>query len=239
MMWVIILFFLLPDIGSLRKADDLYKSGKYQEALEIYQKVHRENPGDFKTVFNIANTLYQLGKYEEAASMYNQARNLAKYANDAGNTFYNKALSDMKKSDLQSALQNTMNAIKANPKDQDAKANFEIFSRLLDQQQKQEQQQDKNDDKKDQKDNKDGKDDKNNDQKNQNQQGDDKKDQQQNQQNQNQQQEQNKPQQQDAKISPEQAKRLLDAMKKNEQESLLKKMEFQKNNQRKKAEKDW
>lgn len=63
-------------------------------------------------------------------------------------------------------------------------------------------------------------------------------DQKQDQQNkQEQQKKQNQPQ--EAKISPEQAQRLLDAMKKNEKEQLLKRNDFQKRNERRKAEKDW
>ncbi len=48
-----------------------------------------------------------------------------------------------------------------------------------------------------------------------------------------------KPEPQQAKISPEQAARLLDAMKKNEKEQLLKRADFQKRNERRKTDKDW
>jgi len=236
-----LLLLFSADISQLKKADQYYRDGKYEDALIIYQAQLNEEPGNYSIAFNIGNTLYKLGRYDEAKKAFQRAESLTQSAEKSANSYYNQSLTGIKSEKTEEAIKDLKNAIKLNPEDKDARANFEIMSRLLDKK-KQEQKQDKKDNK-DQKD-KDKKDDKNQDKDNKNQ-DQNKKDQekkdkqdQQNKQDQKQQ-EDKKKQQQQAKISPEQAARLLDAMKKNEKEQLLKRADFQKRNDRRKTDKDW
>lgn len=243
---VILLFS--TDISQLKKADELYRNGKYEDALSIYQAQLNEDPSNYSIAFNIGNTLFKLGKFDDAKKAYQRAESLTQSAEKSANSFYNKSLAGIKSQQIEEAMKDLKTAIKLNPDDKDARANFEIVSRLLDKKKQEEKKQDQKQNK-DQK----NKDDKNQQDKNQqdknkqDQKNQDKKDQeqkdkqQQNQQNKEDQQQpdQKKKQQQVAKISPEQAQRLLDAMKKNEKEQLLKKADFQKRTERRKSDKDW
>ncbi|NUQ80629.1 MAG: tetratricopeptide repeat protein [Bacteroidetes bacterium] len=224
MIWLILAFLSL-DIGNLQKADLLYKKGQYAEALQLYQNEQKERPDDPLLAFNIGNTLMKLGRQDEAVRQYQLSESLTRSAPVAGKSAYNRALANMKQQEMEKALLDARQAVKLNPADPDARANAEVISRLIDLRQQQQKQQQNKDDKKDQ--NK-------QDQQKQEQQ---KQDQQKNDQKK---QDQQKPdqQQQQATMPKEQAQRLLDALKKNEQEALLKKKEMQ-TRQRRKTDKDW
>lgn len=236
---IVVMFLLSADISQLKKADELYKSGKYEEALTIYQQQLNEDPGNFKIAFNIGNSLLKLGRYDEAKKAFQRAESLTKYSDEASASYYNKSLTNAKSNEFENSLKDLKTAIRLNPDDSDAKANFEIVSRMLEKQKQQEQQQQKQNKQQ-------NKDDKNKKENQKDQNSDDKKkedqqkqqDQQKNDQ-QKKEEQQKESQPQEAKISQEQAQRLLDAMKKNEKEQLLKRNEFQKQTGRKKAEKDW
>lgn len=208
------------DISRLKKADELYRQGKFDQALEIYQSELNKNPGDYATAFNVGNALFKSGKFDEAEKAWAHAKSLTQKPGNVSASAYNQAVADFQKRDLQEALKQTKEAIRMNPDDEDARANFEVLSRLL----KKQQEQQKNNQKKDQK-------------KDQDQKKDDKKEDKKQQDQKNQEQNQKK-QQQVSQIPKEQAQRLLDALKKNEKEALLKKKEMQ-SRSRKQVDKDW
>lgn len=224
MMWLV-LALLFTDIGNLQKADLLYKKGQYAEALQIYQAEQKEKPDDPLLAFNIGNALMKLGRQDEAVRQYQLSESLTRSASVAGQSAYNRALANMKQQEMDKALQDARKAVKLNPDDPDARANVEVISRLIDLRQQQQNQQQNQDNKKDQK---------QQDQKKQDQQNQEKQKQDQ----QNKDQKNPDQQQQQATMPKEQAQRLLDALKKNEQEALLKKKEMQ-TRQRRKTEKDW
>lgn len=223
MTWLLMVLLLISgDISKLKKADALYRQEKYEDAYKIYREELDKNPGNFELAFNAGNALYKMGKYDEAEKLFDHAKSLTKSATQSSAGQYNQSLVNLKKKELEKALTDMKNAIRQNPDDADAKANFEVISRLLKKQQQQQQQQQK-DQKKQDKDQK--KDDK---QKQQDQKDQDKKDQK----------DQQKEQQQQSQIPKDQAERLLDALKKNEKEALLKKKEMS-GKVRKQVEKDW
>lgn len=222
MIWTMLILLLLSgDVTKLKKADALYRSQKYEEAYAIYREELDKNPGDFELAFNAGNALYKMGKYEEAEKLFDQAKSLTNSAAKSSAGKYNQSLSNLKKKDLEKALTEMKEAIKQNPSDEDAKANFEVISRLLKKQQQQQQQQ-KDQKKKDKDDKKDEK------QKQQEKNDQDKKDQK----------DQQKEQPRQSQIPKEQAQRLLDALKKNEKEALLKRKEMS-GKVRRQVDKDW
>ncbi|MCA0447138.1 MAG: tetratricopeptide repeat protein [Bacteroidetes bacterium] len=223
MTWLLMILLLISgDITKLKKADGLYRQEKYEDAYKIYREELDKNPGDFELAFNAGNALYKMGKFDEAEKLFDHAKTLTKSATQSSAGQYNQSLANFKKKELEKSLSGLKDAIRQNPEDADAKANFEVISRLLKKQQQQQQQQQKDQNKQDKEQKKDDK------QKQQDQKDQDKKDQK----------DQQKEQPQQSQIPKEQAQRLLDALKKNEKEALLKRKEMS-GKVRKQVEKDW
>lgn len=142
----VVMFFTSADISQLKRADELYKNGKYEDALAIYQEQLNEEPGNFNIAFNIGNTLLKLGRYDDAKKAFQRAESLTKSAGQSADTYYNRSLSSIKAEEMDAAVKDLRTAIKLNPEDKDAKANYEIVSRLLDKRkQEQKQKKSKND----------------------------------------------------------------------------------------------
>lgn len=225
-----------------------YAKGRYDKALEEYQKAQQALPAEKILQLNNGTALLGAGKAQDALSPLMSAS--ADPRRDVqSRALYNAGNALAGAQQLEGALDAYRRAILADPKNLDAKFNYELMKRKLEEQKKQDEKKDK--DKKDQ--NKDQDKDQNQDQK---------KDQDKNQQQQQQQQDQNKDQKQDPNqeqkpdpnqpppngepkdgppppagmMTKQEAERLLDALKDNEIKQLKEKL---KSNRRKNVEKDW
>jgi len=56
--------------GLLVKGNELFNQGKYQEALEEYERIEEENPLFYQIHLNIGNCYYELGDTEKAIQNY-------------------------------------------------------------------------------------------------------------------------------------------------------------------------
>lgn len=184
-----------------QKANNLYKQGKNDESLKLYDDALLLSPSDSKLKMNKGSALYQTGQFDKAEELYNGSLSIEdkKAKADAhynlGNILFRQGEKLQKSGDpsskekYQAALQNFIQTLDLRPSDPDAKWNLQLAHNRIKQveQQQKQQQQDKNDknDKKDQsKDDKDKQnqdknknDQKQNDDQSKNQQNQDKKDQ--------------------------------------------------------------
>ncbi|MCO5263578.1 tetratricopeptide repeat protein [Lentimicrobium sp.] len=205
----------------IRKGNKLYENGKYKEAEIDYRKAMEAAPASAKSNFNLGNALYRQENYEEAEQGFINAAGLFKpneqvakagVLHNLGNTY-------LKAEKYQESVEAYKQALRLNPDDEDTRYNLAYARRKLMQQQQQQQQQQQNNDKQDDQ----------KDQENQQPRQD-----QSDQQDQKDQQQQQKPQ-----ISKQDAERMLQALKNDEQKTLDKV-----NKQKVKAvpsqvEKDW
>ncbi len=187
---------------------DLVKSGNaafaandFKKALEFYRSAETEIPESPELNYNIAGTLSREGKYEESVDMYTKSLNTTDINLEAqahynlGNTYFHME-------DYQNAITSYENALKINPNDLDAKFNLELARKRLKEQikpeqQKQDQQQQQQQQQQEQQQ-----------QQNPDEQSDDQKDQQQQDQ-----QQQEQQQQQQQEMTKEDAERILNALK--------------------------
>jgi Ca-activated chloride channel homolog len=240
-MIVAVLASLSLAVGSPRRE---VKSGNraamagQNDAAMLHYKKALDQKGDSSVVFyDLGNLMYSAGDYDNAAKSYTGSYNPKDPAAVQSQTFFNLGNSLFESKKYDQALAAYVEALRRNPKDDDARYNLELARRMLQQQQQQKQQQKQDQDQK--------KDEQKQDQQQQQQQ-DQKQDQQQQEQQQEQQAEQNQQQQDQQqqqqmtgqKMSKEDAERLLNALLQNEQDA-LKDAKKVKVAARAKREKDW
>jgi Ca-activated chloride channel family protein len=204
-------------VKSVKAGNEAFAKKDYMKALEEYHAAETDLPVSPELDYNIGGALFEQGKYEEAVDKFTRALNstdpaVAVQAHyNLGNTYY-------RMQDYVKAIQSYEEALKIDPKDMDAKYNLELARKMLkenskpdqkNQQNKQDQQKQKQDQKQDQQD------------KDQNK----KKDQQNADQIDKSQDQQDKQQQQKAdpkdtrQMSKEDAERVLNALRDNEQDT--------------------
>jgi Ca-activated chloride channel homolog len=219
-----------------KKGNELFKKGKFDDAMKEYDDALLIAPADTLLKMNKGSSLYRLGRFDEADSAYAGTLSI-KNRQKRADAHYNLGNIQFKEGDMlmqsggqgadekyKSALQNYIAALDLRPDDRNAKWNIELTQRRIQRQQ----QQQKNQDKQDKNNNKQ---DKNKDQNNQNKKDRNKQDQNKQDKNQDQnkkdenkndQQNQNskndKQQQQPPKPQPQDNK---DAMKKKEAERIV------------------
>jgi tetratricopeptide (TPR) repeat protein len=209
----------------IRRGNQAFENEKFQEAELHYRKALENNENSFRGSFNLGNSIYRQDHYEEAANAFQRA--IANQTDDIGrsNAFFNFGNSLLMNQQIPESIEAYKNALRLNPADEDARHNLVYAQQMLEQQEQQQQQDgDSQDDKQDQK--------------------DDKQDQQQEQQDQEDQQQDPTEQQQQETAQPQQisrqeAERMLQALKEEEEKTLDKIKEQRFRQQKVGVEKDW
>ncbi|MEG8946880.1 tetratricopeptide repeat protein [Rosettibacter firmus] len=179
---------------------ELYKNKKFADAEVNFKKGLEKKSDLFEGHFNLGDAYYKQGRYDEAIQAYKNALSFTKDKINKSKVYHNIGNSFLKSQRYKESIEAYKNALKLNPDDLDTKYNLSYALKYLNQNQNQ------------QKQNKDqNKQDKNN-QNQQNQNNQDKQDRSKENQKQNQQ------QQQKNQISKEEAERILEALKNNEQD---------------------
>ena len=160
------------------KGIESYQNKEYETALNEFLSAKGIKPDLPELKNNTASALYQMKKYKEALEEFSGI-DPEKVKIPASRLFYNVGNSFFRLEQYDKALESYKKSLLADPSDMDAKKNFEITLKKIEDQKKQQDQKDQ--DKKDQEDKKDQKDQNKDkqDQKNQDQKDQDKKDQQQ------------------------------------------------------------
>jgi tetratricopeptide (TPR) repeat protein len=226
LLFLIILFaspiFAQKENPLIRQGNKQYEEGKYKEAEIDYRKAIEQKPGSVKGSYNLGNSLYRQENYDEAIRSFSDAGSLMKDANattKAAN-LHNLGNSLLKGGKLQESIEAYKQSLRLNPKDEDTRYNLAYAMKQLQQQQQQQQQnQDKKDDQKDKNDQKDQQDQQNNPSQDKDEQKDKPKE---------------KPQ-----ISKQDAERMLQALKNDEQKTLEKVNQQKVKGTAVQIEKDW
>jgi len=215
-----------PTYDKNQAANRLYKQGKYDQALKLYDEAGLADPQNPRLKMNKGSAHYKMGQFDQAEQAYSQAQTekdrsaLADLHYNLANALFRQGQKSMMQAGgeasgaqekFKGALDNYIKALDNRPSDRDAKWNLQITQQVLEELKKQQQNQQQNKDQKqqDQKQNQDQqqKQDQKQDQKQQDQKQQDQKQQQQKQQ---QQQPMPQPQQSKEELKKEEARKLLE-----------------------------
>lgn len=205
------------DKREVRKGNREYRKGEYKEAEIDYRKALVKDSLSFAANYNLGSVLYRQNDAEEALSVMQKVENQAVAAGYGADYYFNLGDMALAKKDYKTAVEAFAKSLMMRPEDLDAKENFIYARKMLENQQQNQNQNNQNnqdqDQNQDQNKDQDRNDDGNQDQ-NQNQNQDDR--------NQDQQKNQSEEQQQspqEAKISPQAAQQMLQAIQAREKET--------------------
>lgn len=125
------------DDAVLYKANQLYQSGNYPAAQELYNKVLERNPNNSIALFNKANALQQQKNYEAAAKQFQQAVLVSNNTALKAKAYYNSGVAAIKQQQLNDAITAFKESLLLNPNSDSARNNLQ---KALNEQQKNEQQ---------------------------------------------------------------------------------------------------
>jgi len=221
--------FVASSLNDARKANEAFKNGDYELAVQLYRQAIDQNPDNSRLYFNLGNALAEAGNTEEAMEVYEKFKSMTEVNDQQALADYNKGKLLSEQENFDEAISHFREALRKNPDDEDARFNYELAQRMK-QQQEQQQQEQQQDSQSDQ-DDSDGEEEEQENDQNQ-------------QQNPNQQpQNQDQPQDQEQRPEPsnmseEEAENILDALEQLERE-LLENREKEANVRRQQNDKDW
>lgn len=247
LLFVLCLLSFIPSYSQserslVRRGNRDIEKERYHDAEIKYRKALEENRLMEEAGFNLGNSLYLQDKYQEADSQYFDIASRAKNDSLKEASYYNLGNSFYKSEQYDGAVQAYKQALRINPDDEDARYNLAMAQKKLKDSEGQNGGQNQDQQNQNQQ---------NQNQQNQNQQNQNQQNQQQNQdeqqgqeqqQQQGQQDEQQDGEQQEAQqmnISKDDAERMLEALKNNEQKTLQKVQESKTKGQKVKIDKDW
>lgn len=215
----------------IRKGNEQYKKQQFTDAEASYKKALERNNRSVEGNYNLGNSYYQQKRFDAARQQYANTVKMSPKKDVAGDANYNIGNTFMEDKKWEESIKSYKAALKANPSDEQARYNLAYAQEMLKKQQQGGGGDNKKDDKKKDEKNKDknkDKQDQNKDKQDQNKDQKDKKDEK----------DQQQPKPQPSKLTPEQAKQLLQALAQQEkklQEDKMKKVKASAGT----VEKDW
>ncbi|MBE0641566.1 MAG: tetratricopeptide repeat protein [Bacteroidales bacterium] len=197
--------------SELRKGNKAYSRSDFAAAELLYRKAADKNPEDQRAIFNLGTSLYRQDNFDDAATHFSGGAATLESMEDRSYAYHNLGNAMVKTGKLKEAVEAYKNALRVNPHNEDARFNLAWVQRQMRREQEQQQEQE------------------------QEQEQQQEQQQQQQQQEQKQEQQSRKPQQ----INKEDAERMLQALKNEEQRTLDKVQQKKVPAERRKTDKDW
>ena len=143
------------DRSSIREGNRLFRSGKHADSEVSYRKAMEKNPRNPQAAYNLGNALFAQKKDSAAVVAYQSGVQLETSAIRKAMGYHNMGVVCQSHKMFAEAIEAYKNALRLNPKDDEARYNLELCKK-----QQKKQQDKKNQDKQDQKKDKNGKDEK-------------------------------------------------------------------------------
>ena len=114
----------------VQEGRNAYNSKDYQRATQMFQQAELDNPGDFKSKYNLANSMYKSGDFQGAAEVF---RDLSNSPEDhiSISSSYNLGNCLYRLGQLEESIQSYEDALKKSPDHTNAKKNLEFVRQKL------------------------------------------------------------------------------------------------------------
>lgn len=143
------------DRSNIREGNRLFRSGKHADSEVSYRKAMEKNPRNPQAAYNLGNALFAQKKDSAAVVAYQSGVQLETSSIRKAMGYHNMGVVCQSHKMFSEAIEAYKNALRLNPKDDEARYNLELCKK-----QQKKQQDKKNQDKKDQKKDQNGKDEK-------------------------------------------------------------------------------
>jgi len=227
-----LLLFGQTEKQSIRQGNKEFKKDQFVDSEISYRSALEKNPSSFKGNFNLGDAMYKQEKYEDATKIFEDISASSLSPKDKAKVYHNLGNAFFQQQKFGESVEAYKNALRNYPDDKETKYNLAQAQRMLVQQQQQQQQNNQGDSKDNKDENKQDQDQKQDQKENQDQQK------QQNEQKDKDQQKQQQ-QQQEQQISPEDARRMLEALQNNEKDVQERVREQQVKAAKVRVEKNW
>lgn len=131
-------------IGAL--GNDAYERGNYALADSLYARSLAEAPKFEEALFNQGDALYRQGDFDGAAERFQQLSNESENSDMKAAAFHNLGNSLLSKEDYENAAEAYKNALRTDPSDSDSRFNLAYANKMLQQEQEQQEQEQEGED---------------------------------------------------------------------------------------------
>lgn len=128
----------------VREGNKLFREGKFDEAVELYDKALQENPADLTAMYNRSNALAKKGDKAAAMEGYEKLIQAGKDPRILEKAYYDKGVLHQQQQQLDESILAWMEALKLDPEDTQARENLQKALREKKQQQEQEEKKQEN-----------------------------------------------------------------------------------------------
>ena len=119
------------------RANRLFKNGNYESAITLYEKALSKVTNSPQIYYNIGTTMASVGEMDTAIQLFDMAKNNFNEKTSKSikhSTYYNSGIAKIENEDYQGAIDELIDALVHNPKDENSKRALEYARKKLDEQ---------------------------------------------------------------------------------------------------------
>lgn len=129
-----------------RTGNTQYELGNFVDAEINYKKALEQNANLLEAQFNLGDALAKQDRFEEALASFDLVSSTSEDEQLKANAYHNKGNVQLQQQDLEGAIESYKEALRTNPKDHQTRYNYAYAKKQLEQQQEQQQDQEQDQD---------------------------------------------------------------------------------------------
>lgn len=119
------------------RANRLFKKGNYEDAITLYERALSKITNSTQIYYNMGTTMASIGEMETAIQLFDMAKNNFNEKTSESikhSTYYNSGIAKIENEDYQGAIDELIDALVHNPKDENSKRALEYARKKLEEQ---------------------------------------------------------------------------------------------------------